>query len=478
MKQTLAPLVQALQTHVKERPISFHVPGHKNGSFFPEMLYNDFKQALQYDVTELEGLDDLHSPEGPILEAQTLAASFYGAGHTFFLVGGSTVGNLAMVFALCRPGDIVFVQRNAHKSIFHAIKLARVTPIFLTPEYDKETGHPIGIALETLQEALRSYPNAKALLLTFPNYYGVGLNPKQLISVAKEHGLYVLVDEAHGAHFQISNSFPTSTLTLGADVVVQSTHKMLPALTMGSFLHVHSRLRNKVKQLQESLSIFQSSSPSYLIMASLDGARAYAETLDKQRIISILAGVNTFKRELATIKQIEVIKWPQSYQCDPLKVTIKTACELTGYQLQHAFNQVGVYPELADRDHVLFVLGLEELMNIEPIIKKLTSALSSYSVMIKQKNDMSFQGDKVSKLVLSSEELQRYSRTKVSLHQAVGQIAAEAIIPYPPGIPIILPGERIKQEIIKKIQELEQAGAYFQGHSSINEGIFIVELED
>ncbi|WP_198510269.1 aminotransferase class I/II-fold pyridoxal phosphate-dependent enzyme, partial [Bacillus solitudinis] len=344
MNQTSTPLIQAIQMHLNQDSTSFHVPGHKNGLVFHSGLFEDFKQVLRYDVTELEGLDDLHSPIGPILEAQQLAATFYRAGHTFFLVGGSTVGNLAMVYAICNPGDTVLVQRNAHKSVFHALKLANVKPILLAPEYDKETGHPIGVATKTFQIALSSYPEAKAVLLTYPNYYGVGLDPKEIITVAKEKNLYVLVDEAHGAHFQISDSFPPSALSLGADIVVQSAHKTLPSLTMGSYLHVHPNQVNKVEKLQDALGMFQSSSPSYLILASLDAARAYAEMLDKQRIISILAGVRTFKRELATIGQIEVIEWQdERYHCDPLKVTIKSLSNLTGYQLQHIFNQQGIY---------------------------------------------------------------------------------------------------------------------------------------
>lgn len=296
-KQIRTPLIDAVQRHMNKQSISFHVPGHKNGQLFPASLQHDFQSVLPYDVTELAELDDLHAPSGPIQEAQQLTANFYQAGHSFFLVGGSTVGNLAMIYAFCRPGDRVLVQRNCHKSVIHALELARVIPIFASPEYDQVTGHPIGLSADVLLKGLKLYPDLKAVVLTYPNYYGSGLNPAPLVVAAKEAGLYVLVDEAHAAHF-IGGLLPPSSLSCGADAVVQSAHKMLPALTMGAYLHVHKQVGTaEVEAVKLALQMFQSSSPSYLIMASLDGARAYLERLTQKEILAIIAGVQAFKKK-------------------------------------------------------------------------------------------------------------------------------------------------------------------------------------
>src|SRR5690606_155051 len=236
---------------------------------------------LQYDQTELSGLDDLHYPEGAIREAQELLADAYGAERSFFLVNGSTTGNLAMIHAVCKEGDRVLVQRNSHKSIFHAMELAKLRPVYLTPEWGEASQSAEGISLATVKEAIRQYPESTALILTYPNYYGMaGTEIKEIINYSHQFNIPVLVDEAHGAHLLAGGLFPQSALTYGADAVVQSAHKTLPAMTMGSFLHIRGE-RISINRISKYLRIFQSSSPSYLIMASLDDARAYIQNYSR-----------------------------------------------------------------------------------------------------------------------------------------------------------------------------------------------------
>ncbi|MDT8862621.1 aminotransferase class I/II-fold pyridoxal phosphate-dependent enzyme [Alkalihalobacillus sp. MEB130] len=473
------PLIKAIHNYKKNNPTSFHVPGHKNGLFFHESIYKQFEGALGFDVTELAGLDDLHAPTGAISEAQKKAANFYKAKETFFLVGGSTVGNLAMIYGAFNRGDTVFVQRNSHKSVFHALEIAGVVPILLTPEFDQYTELPIGISEETLVEALHDYPEAKGLVLTYPNYYGVSIDLKATITYAKRHRLLVLVDEAHAAHYAVGSPFPTSTLNLGADVVVQSAHKMLPALTMSSFLHINDKLSDYIRHsIKEALTMFQSSSPSYLLMASLDGARSYAEALSKEEINQVLAGVQEFKKELTTIKQIKIVNWPDAYLCDPLKVTIRTTTNLTGFQLQDMFMKHNLYPELADDKHVLLVcgLGVSELPFTH--LHALRQSLEQYEV-IEEVSSNSFQNIKMNsqKLELSSVELRRVPKKRVHFEEAVDAISAEAVIPYPPGIPIVLPGERITKQTVEQIEKLIAAGATFQTEQEVKD-VLVVDSED
>lgn len=276
------PLVQRLVEFKQEKPVSFHVPGHKYGelSGLPQSL----RSALSFDFTELSGLDDLHQPEDVIAKAQDKLMKLYNTDASFFLVNGSTVGNLAMIYATCRAGDTVIVQRNAHKSVFNALELVDARPVLIAPNWDEETASASTVSAGQVRQALEQYPNAKAVILTYPTYYGTtGEDLKEIIAMCHKQDVPVLVDEAHGAHFVIGNPFPTSALALGADVVVHSAHKTLPAMTMASFLHVKSTFVSK-ERISKYLQMLQSSSPSYLLMASLDDARAYAESFTREDV--------------------------------------------------------------------------------------------------------------------------------------------------------------------------------------------------
>ncbi|MFC0472858.1 aminotransferase class I/II-fold pyridoxal phosphate-dependent enzyme [Halalkalibacter kiskunsagensis] len=479
MKSNNLPLVEAIQQHIRNHPVSFHVPGHKNGTVFHHAIHANFQSVLPYDVTELSGLDDLHAPTGAILEAQQAAARLYQAKETFFLVGGSTVGNLAMIYGMFDRGDQVFVQRNSHKSIFHALQIAGLTAILLTPEFDEESGLAVGVARQTLQKALNLYPNAKGLIITYPNYFGVSLDVEPIIKLAKKHHVRVLVDEAHAAHFCLGQPFPPSTLQLGADVVVQSAHKMLPALTMSSFLHISHKLNDDYRhRIKEALAMFQSSSPSYLLMASLDGARAYAESLSTTELTTILAGVQAVKTELSSIKQIKILNWDDRYLSDPLKVTIKTTTNLTGFELQELFNKNNIYTELADDKHVLLVFGLGQNSLDKEVVKSIKQSLGGYEV---RSEELSKKAHKVEmdikQLEFNLSEVRELPKRRIPLTMAEGFVAAEAIIPYPPGVPIILQGERIDKKTLVEVNKLLEAGATFQVEQQL-EDVLVIDSED
>lgn len=282
--RTKAPIVDALHAYADRRPTSFHVPGHKRGSAYIGTPVASWLGAVGlYDATELPGLDDLHAPNGPIREAQQLSAECFGAERTYFLVGGSTVGNLAMILAVCKPGDIVLMQRNAHKSAIHALMLAQAGAVFLGPEQDEPTGLYTAPAAEQIDEQLRRFPDAKAVFITNPNYYGMSIDLEPIAEAAHRHGKPLLVDEAHGAHFGLHPLVPKSALQCGADAVVQSTHKMLPAMTMGSMLHLQGGRIDR-DAVEKRLRMLQSSSPSYPILASLDWARSVVDGAGADRL--------------------------------------------------------------------------------------------------------------------------------------------------------------------------------------------------
>ncbi len=281
-KQNRTPLFDALCKHSNPNPISFHVPGHKSGTIFNQQQNNYYQEILRIDATELSGLDDLHSPEGVIKEAEELLADLYQVKKSFFLVNGSTVGNLAMILSVCEKDDVILVQRNCHKSVLNALKLAKAHPVFIDPDYNQDWKTATGVSKEIVERAISLYPQAKALCLTYPNYYGMVYDLKSIIELAHVHHIPVLVDEAHGPHFILGDPFPETAIQLGADMVVHSAHKTLPAMTMGSYLHINSNRINSDK-VRDYLQMLQSSSPSYVIMASLDLARNYLASLQPKR---------------------------------------------------------------------------------------------------------------------------------------------------------------------------------------------------
>lgn len=468
------PLVQALLQFKEATPVSFHVPGHKNG-----MLSNlpaDLRSALRYDFTELEGLDDLHEPEGVLEEAQHRLATLYKSDKSFFLVNGSTVGNLAMIYATCGMGDVVIVQRNAHKSVFHAIELTGAIPIFVSPPWDEETRTAGTLKAIQIDNALEAYPEAKAVILTYPTYYGeTGLDLEEIIHSCHIRNIPVLVDEAHGAHFIVGKPFPRSALELGADVVVHSAHKTLPAMTMASFLHVHSNLVDPEK-LAHYLRMLQSSSPSYLLMASLDDARVYAESYTEEDKMKFMEQRSIFIKKLKELPYLEIIEVD-----DPLKLIVR-AEGYSGFYVQKQLEREGVYAELADLDQVLFVLPLLTVAHdypFEAIHEKIKRAFSRLDASMKVTARIEpIVYEEISKLDYSSAEVRQLETEWIVYEAAIGEVAGASIIPYPPGIPLLLGGEMVMKEHIQSLTRLINAGARFQGAICLKEKkILVVKRE-
>jgi arginine/lysine/ornithine decarboxylase len=473
MNQRQTPLYTALVKHLQSEPISYHVPGHKSGLVFPTEAKRIYEQLLKIDVTELSGLDDLHEPEGPILEAQQLTAELYGVKNSFFLVNGSTVGNLSMILASCNEGDTVLVQRNSHKSIMNAIQLAGVKPIFLTPEYDQDVKVATGVTGQTVQNALSRYPNVKALILTNPNYYGMSMNLSAIVKMAHENGTCVLVDEAHGAHF-IYEDLPTSAIKYGADIVVHSAHKTLPAMTMGSYLHFNSEILD-INNVMKYLQMLQSSSPSYPIMASLDLARNYLASFSQQDIERIIEQVTLFKRELNQIEGIKVVdSMNPSIRQDLLKIVVQSDCSLSGYELQRIFEGSGIFTELADPYNVLFVLPLTIEMDSQNTITRMKEALHKEDIKPLKIKDAPLQFDPLTELAIDYKEQSLYSKIRIPIEKAIGYISAEMVTPYPPGIPLLMVGEEISKEHINMLLTYKKSGARFQGATAIKEDSLFV----
>lgn len=468
------PIFDAMKQFYSQQNHSLHVPGHKHGSL--SQLPPVFREVMRFDLTELNGLDDLHHPEEAIKEAEELLAQTYGAEKSFFLINGSTVGNLAMIYAVCRPGDRVIVQRNAHKSIFHGLELAGALPIYVAPEWEEQTKTAGHVSFGTIKEAIHTYPDAKAVILTHPTYYGVvSIELKAISDLCHQATIPLLVDEAHGAHLQASDQFPQSALSMGADLVVQSAHKTLPAMTMGSFLHVNSSLVD-IERLNHYLRMLQSSSPSYILMASLDDARAYLSSFTQHDMHTFIQRRGQFVESLKTIRRLEVIE-PD----DPLKLLLRIPGK-TGYQLQAALEQEKVFVELADPCQVLLILPLLKSVHSYPFadiricIKSAVDHLMLLPVNEIETHHVVNQIN-ISEPVLSFVEINRREKEWIPYMRSIGRIAAGAITPYPPGIPLVVPGEKITMRHLETLEDYIAAGATIQGEHRLKEKHILVVKE-
>jgi arginine/lysine/ornithine decarboxylase len=471
-----APLYEALIKHTQNMKWSFHVPGHKNGLIFEKTAKPFFQPVLPFDATELTGLDDLHHPEGAILEAQELLSSFYKVKKSYFLIGGSTSGNLAMILSSFLPDDVVLVQRNCHKSVLNGLELAGVKPVFLSPEIDESGGFPIGVSIDTVRATIESYPEFKGIILTNPNYYGMQQGIEDIAEFIHAHNSIVLVDEAHGAHFGLKK-MPQSAIHRGADIVVQSAHKTLPALTMGAFLHVNSERVDEYR-LSQALQMVQSSSPSYLIMASLDLSRQYMGNLSEEDLESITLQAEEFRVFIDSLHHLHTVKTPAAgYVIDPLKLTVQSDKEISGFELQNLFEQEGLFTELADDRNVLFILPLgriNRLKELKEVFYEISQKLSCYKDRTEAIQSISL-FPPVSTLEISYRDMKRLRVKLVPLENSEGYIAAQAVIPYPPGIPLIAKGEKITLESIHHYLFLKEKGTRFQGISEQNK-VYVFDI--
>lgn len=471
MNQQHAPVFEGLLHYRKQQAFSFHVPGHKDGLIFPRQATAFFKKLLELDATEVAGLDDLYHPSGILREGEALLSNYYRTAASYFLVNGSTVGNLIMVMAACDRGDRIFVQRDCHGSIIHALQIGGLRPVFLAP--DIANGLSAGISSALLEKALRHYPDVRSLVLTYPSYYGVAPEIGPLIAEAHRAGLTVLVDEAHGAHFSLGAPVPPDALTLGADLVVQSAHKMLPAMTMGAYLHINSARvsRERVEAVRQ---IFQTSSPSYPIMASLDLARWYLANLNEADQAAIFAARDRFVGRLRELPAVRVVDpQPGRFRLDPFKIILESSCAASGFELQRRLIGRGIYPELADPDRVLLALGLSAAIDYKRAFALIRDALIGLPPLNRRRGSATFPFPPYTAALHPYAVFAKRGRQEVPIEAAEGKVAAEHVVPYPPGIPAILRGERVTGPQIAAVGQWRHAGGLF-GNARANRGRMMI----
>lgn len=452
-EQDRAPLFEALRAYAARVRAPLHVPGHKMGRGAPP-AWRDFlgPNALAIDQTEAPGLDDLHAPEGVIAEAQRLAAQAFGAWRSYFLVGGTTAGLHALILAACRPGEAIAVPRHAHRSVLGALILAGLRPRWVRVAFDPELGIATGPLLPSLEEAL---PGSAAAVLVHPTYYGIAGDTAGAIDRIRRAGLPVLVDEAHGAHFPFHPALPPSALELGADGVVQSLHKTGGSLTQSSLCHLGHGSRIRPERLQEMLRLVQSTSPSYLLMASLDVARRELALAGRANWERALELAHEARRRIDGLPGLRVRPTD-----DPTKLLIDVRGRgLSGFRAaEWLWSEAGVAVEAAGLTYLLAVLSPGDAREqIDALVGGLARLPAEGGIPPLPPEPP------WPEVVLAPREAYLARKEAVPLSRAAGRIAAELVAPYPPGIPVVAPGERLTADVLDYLRHAVRSGWHLQG---------------
>ncbi|MCG4579511.1 aminotransferase class I/II-fold pyridoxal phosphate-dependent enzyme [Clostridium cochlearium] len=470
LDQYKTPLFDALMEYVDRETIPFHVPGHKKGVGIDE----EFKKFIgenpfKIDVTVFKLVDSLHHPTGPIKKAQELAADAYGSKASFFCIHGTSGAIQAMIMSVVKSGDKIIIPRNVHKSVTSGIILSGATPVYMQPELDKRVGIAHGVTPETVEKTLKENPDAKAVLIINPTYYGVATDIKKIADIVHSYDIPLIVDEAHGPHLGFNDKLPMSSIEAGADICCQSTHKIIGALTQCSLLHVGSE-RIDVNRVQQILSLLQTTSPSYILMASLDCARRQIALNGKELLDKAINLANYAREEINKIPGFycfgkEIIGNPGVFAIDPTKITI--TCRdlgITGFQLDMILsNKYHIQLELSDLYNGLAVGSFGDTKeNIDALINALKEISQEYKNNENKKSDF-IDIPAIPEQVQIPREAFNSEKVVLPLKDSRGRISGEFLLAYPPGIPVLCPGEIITEEIINYIQKLKDTGLYVQG---------------
>lgn len=446
-------ILDALNRHIRQNPLSAHMPGHKNGSIvLPKLREAWGSEILRYDLTELPGLDNLHAPEGIIAQSQQQAAAIFGVREAHYLINGSTGGLHAALLALS-PGEEIFIPRHCHRSVYYGLMLAEARPIYLPVTLDGHWCLPLGVALDDLKAAVRAHPHCRNLLIVNPTYQGITWQNQELLAFAKSQGLNIIVDEAHGAHLHFAPSLPPSLADLDADLVVQSWHKTLPALTGSSCLLVGPNYHGR--DIAQTLSVLQSTSPSYLMLTALECASVYMAEQGREDIAASLNEITLLHQaltELATISYLHDETW----RADPFKLNLNSSV-LSGEELAYELQKQQIYVEMSEANSCLLLLPLKLTAAYR---ERLTQALS----LIDQAGQDRLPRPLSQPFYLRTVPPQKYPlkqalwapKRTVDLNDALGCASADFILQYPPGIPLAIPGEIITAEMLDLLQAYPQ----------------------
>lgn len=471
--QEKMPFVEALESYKEQHFVPFHTPGHKIGVEAPQLLKDWMGPALPYDLGVMYALDDLHEPEGELKEAQELTAELYSADCCWFSINGTTALIEAMIMGTVGPDETIIIPREAHRSVISGLVLSGAKPVYMDCQFDERWGIPLGVSLDDAVKTMDAYPEAKVILLVYPNYYGIGVDIVNIVKEAHKRGLIVLVDEAHGPHLPFSKNLPIEAIEAGADLVAQSTHKSVGSLTQTSWLLGQGERINK-RRITQMHQMLQSTSPNYIFLASLDMARHQLATVGEDLVRRTVELSLYLRNELHKIPGITTMEYRDiedrvvNYDCTKVLIDAKEL-GLTGVVFERMLREHRIEVELVQAHHVLVLITIgdtkESITALIQAVQAISDTVLSKSHESNNTKDENLQNLSKHSAVLpepivrvTPRNAMYANREQVPLQDALHRIAGETIAYYPPGIPCVAVGEVISESVLQYIENRKALG--------------------
>ena len=471
MDQSRAPLLEALERLKADRVVPFDVPGHKRGKGNPELTEFLGEKCVGIDVNSMKPLDNLCHPTSVIKEAEELAAEAFGAAHSFFMVGGTTSSVQAMILSNVKKGDKIILPRNVHQSVINSLVLCGAVPVYVNPSTNKRLGIALGMSVKDVAKAIEENPTAKAILINNPTYYGICSDLKQITDMAHRHGIKVLVDEAHGTHFYFGKNMPISAMAAGADMAAVSMHKSGGSLTQSSILLCGKDMNEHY--VRQIINLTQTTSGSYLLLSSLDISRRNL-ALRGEQIFKKVQDFSQYARdEINAIGDYyayskELINGDSIFDFDTTKLSVNTlGVGLAGIEVYDILrDEYGIQIEFGDLGNILAYMSVgDKTKNIERLI----SALGEIRRLYKKDGSDMLESEYINPVVAMSPQTAFYAdKQSLPIDECAGKVCTEFVMCYPPGIPILAPGEMITKEIIEYIKYAKAKGCLLTGPESMD----------
>ena len=466
LSQERAPIYEALENFKKMRVVPFDVPGHKRGRGNPELVALLGEKCVSMDVNSMKPLDNLCHPISVIREAEDLAAEAFGAAHAFLMVGGTTSAVQSMVLSVVKRGDKIILPRNVHRSVMGALVLCGAIPVYVNPECDERLGISLGMSLNAVKQAIAANPDAKAILVNNPTYYGICSDLKSIVELAHAHGMYCLADEAHGTHFYFGENMPISAMAAGADMAAVSMHKSGGSLTQSSLLLIGENIQEGY--VRQIINLTQTTSASYLLLSSLDISRRNLALRGKEAFGKVAQMAQYARKEINSIGGYyaygsELINGDSVYDFDTTKLAVNTLdIGLAGIEVYDLLrDEYDIQIEFGDLGNILAYLSIgDRERDLERLVSSLAEIRRRFG---KSGNELMKQEYIDPEVAVSPQDAFYSEKESLPIRETAGRVCSEFVMCYPPGIPILAPGERITKEILDYIEYAKRKGCSMTG---------------
>ena len=465
-KQRSAPVYEALERFRRQRVVPFDVPGHKRGRGNPELVKLLGEQCVSLDVNSMKPLDNLCHPVSVIMEAEQLAADAFGAAHAYFMVGGTTSSVQSMILTACKAGDKIILPRNVHRSVINALVLCGAEPVYVDPDVDKHIGIALGMELSQVEQAILANPDASAVFVNNPTYYGICSDLRSIVRIAHEHDMLVLVDEAHGTHLSFNKDLPVSAMEAGADMAAVSMHKSGGSLTQSSLLLLGENVNTRY--VEQIINLTQTTSASYLLLSSLDISRRNLALRGRDSFEKVAKMAEYAREEINSIGGYyaygkDIVNGGSIFDFDVTKLSVYTRdIGLTGIEVYDLLrDEYDIQIEFGDIGNILAYISIgDRIQDIERLVGALEDIKRLYSKPVSLLHNAEY----ITPIVAATPQKAFYAEKElVPIRETAGRICGEFVMCYPPGIPILAPGEMITQEIIDYTLFAKEKGCSMQG---------------